>query len=102
MIVTDGLVEARPLFLESLAEQVTIPCTALLARLYGERVMCVTKAGSPIVTQPSSYRCGRPMPILLGSTSKVVVAGLTSQWCTQLMWSVGPKEPKQHLLLAAE
>ena len=37
MRVTDPLVRAGPIFLESLVEQVTIPCTALLARLYGER-----------------------------------------------------------------
>jgi DNA-binding IclR family transcriptional regulator len=102
MRVTDPLVRAGPIFLESLVEQVTIPCTALLARLYGERVMCVAKAGSPIATQPSSYRRGRPMPILLGATSKAVLAGLTSRRRTQLMRSVGPKDPAQHLLLAAE
>ena len=64
--------------------------------------MCVVKAGSPIATQPSSYRRGRLMPILLVATSKAVLAGLTSRRRTQLMRSVGPKDPVQHLLSAAE
>ena len=64
--------------------------------------MCVVKAGSPSATQPSSYRRGRPILILLGATLKVVLAGLTSRRRTKLMRSVGPKDPAQHLLLAAE
>lgn len=42
------------------------------------------------------------MPILLGATSKAMLAGLTSWRRTQFMRSVGPKDPAQHLLLAAE
>ena len=42
------------------------------------------------------------MSILLGATSKAMLAGLTSWRRTQFMRSVGPKDPEQHLLLAAE
>ena len=42
------------------------------------------------------------MPILLWATSKAMLAGLTSWRRTQFMRSVGPKDPAQHLLLAAE
>lgn len=93
---------AGAIFLESLVEQVTISFTVLLARFYGERVMRAAKAGSPSATQLSRYRRGRPMPILLGATSKAVLSGLTNQLRTQLMRPVGPKDLAQHLVLTAE
>jgi len=53
------------------------PCIVVLARLYRDQVICVADGranGSAIET---SYERGRPMPLLRGATSKVILAQLS-------------------------
>ena len=70
---SDPLVlEGRP-FLQKLAA--SYPCTAFLARWYGDKVLCVLSEQSAI-DLTSSYPRGRPMPIGRGATSRSIMAFL--------------------------
>ncbi|MCQ0971110.1 IclR family transcriptional regulator [Paracoccus sp. TK19116] len=58
--------------LDHLAE--TYPCTALLTRWYGGRILCV--ASECRTTSASSYPRGRPMPLARGAISRAIMAWL--------------------------
>lgn len=90
--VTDPLIRSGAVFLDPLVEQAGIPATAVLARLYGDRVMCVAEARSPQFKKNTSYERGRPMPILKGATSKAILAGLTGRKRSKLFASIGEPE----------
>jgi DNA-binding IclR family transcriptional regulator len=51
------------------------PCTAFLARWYGDKVLCVLSEQSA-TDLTSSYPRGRPMPIGRGATSRSIMAFL--------------------------
>lgn len=74
---TDPLVRSGGLFLRTLVEQAAHPCVAVLARLYGRRVMCVAEAHT--LDQRTSYERGKPMPIVRGATSKAILASMTNR-----------------------
>jgi len=76
---TDPLIRAGSVFLETLVVQVDVPCSVVLARLHGEKVMCVAEARSDNFTTKTSYERGRPMPILKGATSRAILAGMDSR-----------------------
>lgn len=76
---SDPLVRSGSIFLTPLIEQAGIPCCAALARLYGSTVMCVADARSSRFDAQTSYERGRPMPILLGATSKAVLSALPTR-----------------------
>lgn len=52
-----------------------IPCTALLVRWYGERILCVA-AECSTPNPLSSYHRGRPMPITRGAIARSITASL--------------------------
>ncbi|MCA2011192.1 IclR family transcriptional regulator [Pararhodobacter sp. CCB-MM2] len=52
-----------------------IPCTALLVRWYGERILCVA-AECSTPNPLSSYHRGRPMPITRGAIARSIIASL--------------------------
>lgn len=54
--VTDPLYQAGTVLLKELAAQARIPCVAVLARLYGETVMCVADAASADRTNTHELR----------------------------------------------
>jgi DNA-binding IclR family transcriptional regulator len=74
--LNDPLIRSGAVFLGPLVGQISLPCTAILARLYGASVMCVAEHRSPMARFDTSYELGRPMPILRGATSKVVLSTL--------------------------
>ena len=100
--VSDPLIRSGAVFLEPLVEQAGIPATAVLARLYGDRVMCVAEARSPQFKHRTSYERGRPMPILRGATSRAILAALGSRRRTRLLKMAGPEEAAAQALLLAE
>jgi DNA-binding IclR family transcriptional regulator len=52
-----------------------IPCTALLVRWYGNRILCVDSRCST-VNPVSSYPRGRPMPLTRGAIARSIIAFL--------------------------
>jgi DNA-binding IclR family transcriptional regulator len=52
------------------------PCTAFLARWYGDKVLCVLSEQSANADLTSSYPRGRPMPIARGATARAILAFL--------------------------
>lgn len=74
--LTDPLIREGEAMLEDLVISAQIPCVAVLARLYRDQVICVAehRVGGRVVD--TSYEKGRPMPLLRGATSKVVLAQL--------------------------
>ena len=77
--LTDPLTSKAAPLLVDIVHHAAVPCVALLARLYGETVMCVADARSPGSAVHSSYERGRPMPLTRGATSKVILAQLSTR-----------------------
>ncbi len=71
--------EGRP-HLEALAAR--YPATALLARWYGEKLLCV-EAKSSTASARSSYARGRPMPLARGAISRAILAHLPRRQLAQ-------------------
>lgn len=51
------------------------PCSALLVRWYGQKILCVASEVSA-ADPPSSYPRGRPMPLARGAISRAILAFL--------------------------
>jgi DNA-binding IclR family transcriptional regulator len=66
-------------------QQVGVPCVSVLARLYGDTVMCVADARNSGSSVHTSYERGRPRPLTRGATSKVILAQLTARRLTKLL-----------------
>lgn len=77
--ITDPLIRSGAKFLGPLAEQVGIPCVTILARLYGQDVMCVAEHRGQSAHFKTSYELGRPMPLLRGATSRAVLSTLAKR-----------------------
>lgn len=75
--LNDPLIRSGAKFLAPLVSQVGVPCTVILARLYGGAVLCVAESRAPSAQFETSYQLGRPMPILRGATSKAVLSTMT-------------------------
>ena len=82
---TDPLYEAGACLLEEIVAQARVPCVAVLARLYNDKIMCVADAASEDVTFRTSLERGRPRPLTLGATSKVILAQLPSRKLSRLL-----------------
>lgn len=76
---SDPLISVATSHLEQLAA--AHPCTALVVRWYGDKILCVASIASA-VNPVSSYPRGRPMPMGRGAIARSIMAFL----------------PKQHLL----
>ena len=83
--LTDPLIQLGVPVLSEIVRQAGIPCVAVLARLYGDTVMCVADTRSRDSTVQTSYERGRPRPLVLGATSKVILAQLTSHRLKKLL-----------------
>lgn len=70
---SDALVRNGQPLLERLAAQ--FPCTALLVRWYGNRILCVASECST-ADPVSSYPRGRPMPLVRGAIARSILAFL--------------------------
>src|ERR1700761_394709 len=83
--LTDPLTQLATPMLAEIAHHANIPSVAVLARLYGNTVMCVADARSATGSVESSYERGRPMSPTRGATSKVILAQLTTRRLNKLL-----------------
>jgi DNA-binding IclR family transcriptional regulator len=96
--LTDPLVQVIGPMLSELVQQVGVPCVSVLARLYGDTVMCVADARSPGSSVHTSYERGRPRPLTRGATSKAILAQLTTRRLKKLLVA----KPSDHTAAATE
>ncbi len=87
--LTDPLIRSGSVFLQPMVDHIGAPCTALLARLYGDTVMCVADARSPAMTIKTSYERGLPMPMTRGATSLAILASLNTRRLTRVFDAIG-------------
>lgn len=83
--VTDPLYRVGTSLLREVAMQARVPCVAVLARLYGETVMCVADAATDDGSVYTSYERGRPRPLTRGATSKAILAQLPARRLVKLL-----------------
>jgi DNA-binding IclR family transcriptional regulator len=74
--ISDPLIREGEPVLRDVVDASPIPCVAVLARLYGDQVICVADSRTPDIDLLSSYERGRPMPLMRGATSKTILAQL--------------------------
>jgi len=67
------LIAARPVMTD-LMTYAPAGSVVLLCRLVGENVLCIHQVYSPGTAPTVSYERGRPMPLLYGATSKILLA----------------------------
>jgi len=82
---TDPLGRMGTQFLRNILSEVKLPCVVLLARLYDDRVICTADERNNTKDIPTSFERGRPMPLTMGSTSKVILAQLPSRKLKKLL-----------------
>lgn len=99
--LTDPLARLGEAPLADLAAQAGIPAVALLARLYGDTVMCVAAAGAGAPSVRTSYERGRPMPLLAGATSKAILAQLPTRRLARLIANATTPAAELRAMLAA-
>lgn len=103
--LTDPLLQAGVPMLAEIANQSTVPCVAVLARLYGKTVMCIADMRSAYGNVETSYERGRPRPLTRGATSKVILAQLPARRLNKLLATVDSpewKNPVSHKSFAVE
>lgn len=83
--VTDPLYKAGQPLLMEMVSHARVPCVAVIARLYNETVMCVSQAPTASSDVPTSYERGKPRPLTLGATSKVILAELPARRLRRLL-----------------
>jgi len=71
--LSDPLVKAGQPFLEKLANENPIVSVNVLARLYGNKVMCVADYKTPFFKNNTSYQKGKLMPLIYGATSRAII-----------------------------
>jgi DNA-binding IclR family transcriptional regulator len=74
--ISDPLIREGEPVLRDVVDASPIPCVAVLARLYRDQVICVADSRTQGAELLSSYERGRPMPLMRGATSKVILAQL--------------------------
>jgi DNA-binding IclR family transcriptional regulator len=90
--LTDPLVQSATPMLIDIVNHAVVPCSAILARLYGNTVMCVADAKSPGSAVETSYERGRPMPLMRGATSKVILAQVPARRLNKLFAEAVPAD----------
>lgn len=83
--LTDPLIRSGGIFLGNLVALVGLPCSAILARLYGDNVMCVAEHRAAQASFATSYELGRPMPLMRGATSKTILSELPPRQLKRLL-----------------
>lgn len=76
MRTLDPLIGGAAPMIQSLSESVQIEGLILLCRIYGRTVMCVDQHELAQNGFSVSYERGRPMPLIRGAASKVILAHL--------------------------
>ncbi|NVO12477.1 MAG: helix-turn-helix domain-containing protein [Rhodoplanes sp.] len=83
--LTDPLMRLGEPRLADVAHQAGVPCAVLLARLFGDTVMCVADTRTGALPRRPSYERGRPMPLTRGATSKTILAQLPARRLLRLI-----------------
>ena len=83
--ITDPLIQNGAGLLVDVAAQAQLPCSAVLARLYGGTVMCIADARSKLGHPPTSLERGRPRPLTRGAVSKMILAQLPARRLAKLL-----------------
>ena len=83
--LSDPLVRAGQPFLEKLANENPIVSVNVLARLYGNKVMCVADYKSPFFKNNTSYQKGKLMPLMYGATSRAIIMQITGRRLDELI-----------------
>lgn len=76
------LLAARPIMLD-LIQYAPPSSVMLLCRLFHNSVLCVHQVSGPGPAPAISYERGRPMPLLRGATSKIILAHLSQRGLTE-------------------
>src|ERR1700704_6421029 len=77
--LTDPIVRVGNELLRDIVLQARVPCVGVLARLYGDTVMCIADTIPTDDIIRTSYERGRPRPLTRGATSKVILAQLPTR-----------------------
>lgn len=96
---TDVLIRVSDGLLKDVAAQVGMPCVVVLARLYGDTVMCVADARWDDREIPTSYERGQPQPLTRGATSKVILSLLPPRRLNRLLAPSGSPETAGRTIL---
>jgi len=83
--LSDPLVRAGQPFLEKLANENPIVSANVLARLYGNKVMCVADYKTPFFKNNTSYQKGKLMPLIYGATSRAIIMKVTGRRLDDLL-----------------
>ncbi len=94
--LTDPIMRVGQELLRDLALQARVPCVAVLARLYGDRVMCIADVVPPDAGVRTSYERGRPRPLTRGATSKVILAQVPTRRLVSLLAGDTADAPHPH------
>lgn len=89
MRLTDPLIQSGTKFLQPLVGHVDIPATAILARLFGNTVMCVDDSRNASPRINTSFERGKPMPLTRGATSQAIMASVESRRLKRLLDAEG-------------
>lgn len=76
---TDPMIQAAHPIMRELIQHAPEGSVVLLARLYHERVMCVEQVVGRGPQARVSFERGRPMPMLRGATSKIILAYINAR-----------------------
>ena len=76
---TDPMLIAARTVLVDLIQHAVEGSTAILCRLFHDRVMCMHQVMSRGPQEPVSYERGRPMPLYRGATAKIILAHLPTR-----------------------
>jgi DNA-binding IclR family transcriptional regulator len=100
--LTDPIVRVGNELLHDIALQARVPCVGVLARLYGDTVMCVADTVPTDRAIRTSYERGRPRPLTRGATSKVILAQLPTRRLSKLLAAHSVTERHPHAPSAAQ
>jgi len=98
--ISDPLIREGESMLGDVLSAVQVPCVAVIARLYGDQVICVADSRVPGTTIETSYERGRPMPLLRGATSKTILAQLTRARLRKVLKNAGHGSPQDDIVSA--
>jgi DNA-binding IclR family transcriptional regulator len=77
--VTDPMLIAARIVMVDLIQHAVEGSTAILCRLFHDRVMCMHQVMSRGPQEPVSYERGRLMPLYRGATAKIILAHLPTR-----------------------
>ena len=83
--LSDPLVRAGQPFLKKLANENPIESVNVLARLYGNKVMCVADYKTPFFKNNTSYQKGKLMPLIYGATSRAIIMKIVGKSLEDLL-----------------